>query len=133
MLVLPGGSFIEYQLPENLLDRPGVDLAVMFFAWGRKPEILVVDRTGEPLRPTLSACQTNGYGFFVYGFDLSGVSLPLKSLRIMGLDDAGPHGGCGLGPINAYTGEAKTSQAAQSAESAEAPPARQPELPSIPR
>lgn len=133
MLVLPEGSLIEYRLPEHLADRPGIDVAVMFFVWGRDPQILFVDQAGERLELSPSTYQAHPSGFRIHGFDISGTLLPLKVLRITGLDNAGPHGGCGLGPINAYTGEDRTSQAFESAESTENQPLRQPELPSIPR
>jgi len=131
MLVLPEGSFIEYHLPEHLADTEGIDVAVMFFVWGREPQILFVDQTGAELELNVSTYQSHPSGFRIHGFDIAGLSHPLKALRVTGLDNAGPHGGCGLGPIDAYTGESKSDHATQPAESTDAPPAWQRDLPSI--
>jgi RNA polymerase sigma-70 factor, ECF subfamily len=123
MLVLPEGSFIEYRLPDGLIDRPGVDVTVMFYVWGRKPQILFIDQAGEQLELSLHTYQSHPNGFHIHGFDIAGASRPFKALRITGLDSAGPHGGCGLGPLRAYTGQDTSRQATQPAESTEDQPA----------
>jgi hypothetical protein len=133
MLVLPEGSFIEYRLPENLTDTEGIDIAVMLFVWGREPQVTFVDHTDAELELNVGAYQSHPSGFRIHGFDIAGLAHPLKALRVTGLDNAGPHGGCGLGPIDAYTGESKSDHGTRPAESTESLPVGQREPLSIPQ
>jgi hypothetical protein len=101
----------------------------MSFVWGRQPQILFIDQTDQQLELSPSAYQAHPSGFRIHGFDIAGMSQPLKALRVMGLDNTGPHGGCGLGPINAYTGQPR--QVTPPPELTDEPPFRQRERPSI--
>jgi RNA polymerase sigma-70 factor (ECF subfamily) len=106
MLVLPNKAYIEYPLPENLIDTTGIDVAVMLFVWRKLPQILFIDVAGKQFELNPET-YTGRYppGFIIFGFDITDVKKPLKAVRITSLDNAGPHGGCGVGSLRIYTGE----------------------------
>ncbi|MGD8786194.1 MAG: sigma-70 family RNA polymerase sigma factor, partial [Phycisphaerales bacterium] len=108
-LVLPKGHYVDHQLsgPNPLADGPDVDISIQFLSWGELPEVYLVDEEGKRQHRLYPVKYRGNYphGFMAMGFDLTQANPPFESrtLRIVGVDNAGPFGGCGLGSIAAYS------------------------------
>jgi hypothetical protein len=111
-LVLPKGHYVEHQLSGQspLVDGPDVDFAIQFWNWGDLPEVYLVDEDQKQHR--IFPVKFRGsypHGFKAMGFDLTQAKPPFKSrtIRLVGVDNAGPYGGCGIGNIAAYAEDFK--------------------------
>jgi RNA polymerase sigma-70 factor, ECF subfamily len=111
-LVLPENHSVEYLLSGPLTDRPGVDMAIQVWAWGKLPEMLLTDGSGREHRLVPTAYRGQyPHGFMALAFDLAQTGPPLepKTLRLVGVESTGPYGGCGIGSIAARTADEPTS------------------------
>jgi RNA polymerase sigma factor (sigma-70 family) len=108
-LVLPKGRYVDHQLSGTspLVDGPDVDISIQFWSWGKLPEVYLVDEEGKRQYRLYPVKYRGSYplGFMAMGFDLTQAKPPFESrtLRLVGVDNAGPFGGCGIGNIAAYS------------------------------
>lgn len=106
LLVLGRDRWVEYSLPAELADHPDVEVALCLIHWGQRPDVYITDGAQQQHRifPTSYTGSFTQPGYKVLGFDLSPYELPfeIRGIRIVGSDNVGPYGGCGIGRPAAF-------------------------------
>jgi hypothetical protein len=106
LLVLSRDHWVQYSLPGQLKDRPGAEIGLGILNWGEPPHVYVTDGDQQQYQifaTTYAGVYAPGYKK-VLGFDLSSLDIPfeVRGIRIVGSDNAGPYGGCGIGRPAVY-------------------------------
>lgn len=105
LLVLGKDQWIEYGLPGNIQDHPDPEISIYIYNWGRMPGFFITD--GRSRQMQIFASTYRGQyplGPKALGFDLSQIDCPfvIRGIRIVGNDDLGPYGGCGIDPPKVF-------------------------------
>jgi RNA polymerase sigma-70 factor (ECF subfamily) len=101
LLVLGKEQWIEYEIPGEIQDRTGPEIAIYLYNWGSLPGFFITDGQSQQMQ-IFESTYLGAYprGMLGLGFDLSSPDIPFKirGIRIEGTDNTGPYGGCGTDP-----------------------------------